>query len=118
MTNRVVSPQVMSALRDDLSDPVVIGAEAYTSEAYARAERDKLWRKVWLQAGRVEEIPKVGDFLTYEILDDSILIVRATEHEIRAFHNVCAHRGRRLVQAPKGRKHARGRVPIVEDGKN
>jgi phenylpropionate dioxygenase-like ring-hydroxylating dioxygenase large terminal subunit len=112
---QAVSSQVMSALRDDLSDPVVIGAEAYTSQEYARAERDKLWRKVWLVAGRVEEIPNVGDFLTYEILDDSVLIVRATEHEIRAFHNVCAHRGRRLVQAPKGAKHARGRVPVVAD---
>src|SRR5687768_13429240 len=102
----------MSALRDDLSDPVVIGAEAYTSQGYARAERDKLWRKVWLQAGRVEEIRNVGDFLPDEILDDSILIVRATEHDSRACHNVCAHRGRRLVQAPKGAKQARGRVPV------
>jgi hypothetical protein len=69
VTHQAASPQVMPALRDDLSDPVVIGAEAYTPQEYARAERDKLWRKVWLQAGRVEEIPNVGDFLTYEILE-------------------------------------------------
>ena len=116
MTKEAVSPQAMSAPENDLSNPVVIGVEAYISPEYARAERDKLWRKVWLQAGRVEEIPKVGDFLTYDILDDSILIVRASEHEIRAFHNVCAHRGRRLVQAPRGAKQARGRAPVVADG--
>ena len=62
-----------------LEDAVTIPVEAYTSIDYARAERDKLWRKVWLQVGRVEELPAVGDYLTFEILDDSIIVVRATE---------------------------------------
>ena len=44
-----------------LSEPVTIGVEAYISEDYARAERDKLWRKVWQQVGRLEEIPEVGE---------------------------------------------------------
>ena len=57
-------------------EPVTIGVEAYISEEYARAERDKLWRKVWQQVGRVEEIPEVGSYLTYDILDDSIIVVR------------------------------------------
>lgn len=93
---------------DELSEPVTFGVEAYVSEEYARAERDKLWRRVWQQVGRVEEIPEVGDYLTYEILDDSILVVRAAEDEIRAYHNVCAHRGRRLVDIPEGARNARG----------
>ena len=42
---------------EELSDPVTIRVEAYISEDYARAERDKLWRKVWQQIGRVEELP-------------------------------------------------------------
>ena len=61
---------------EELSEPVTIGVDAYLSEDYARAERDKLWRKVWQQVGRVEEIPEVGDYLTYDILDDSIIVVR------------------------------------------
>jgi phenylpropionate dioxygenase-like ring-hydroxylating dioxygenase large terminal subunit len=84
------------------------GADAYLSTDYARAERDKLWRRVWLQAGRLEEIPEIGDFLTYEILDDSVLIVRSAADEINAFHNVCVHRGRRLVDTPKGARNAHG----------
>ena len=59
-----------------LSEPLTIGVEAYISEEYARAERDKLWAKVWQQVGRVEELPQVGDYLTYEILDDSLIVVR------------------------------------------
>lgn len=93
---------------DELTEPVTIGVEAYISEEYARRERDKLWRKVWLQVGRVEEIPKVGDFLTYEVLDDSLLIVRTAADTIRAYYNVCSHRGRRLVDTPAGEKNACG----------
>ena len=58
---------------EELPEPLTHSVEAYISEDYARAERDKLWRKVWLQAGRLEEIPEVGNYITYEILDDSIL---------------------------------------------
>ena len=92
-----------------LEDAVMIPVEAYTSIDYAREERDKLWRKVWLQVGRVEELLAVGDYLTFEILDDSIIVVRATETELRAFHNVCPHRGRRLIDIPKGARNATGR---------
>jgi phenylpropionate dioxygenase-like ring-hydroxylating dioxygenase large terminal subunit len=93
---------------EDLLEPVTFGAEAYTSPAYARAEHDKLWRKVWQMAGRVEEIPTVGSYLTYDILGDSILIVRTAPDQIRAYHNVCSHRGRRLVDTPKGARNACG----------
>jgi hypothetical protein len=90
---------------EELSEPVTIGVEAYISEDYARAERDKLWRKVWQQVGRVEEIPEVGNYLTYDILDDSILVARTGPSEFKAHHNVCMHRGRRLVDTPDGAKN-------------
>jgi phenylpropionate dioxygenase-like ring-hydroxylating dioxygenase large terminal subunit len=92
-----------------LEDAVTVPVEAYISEDYARAERDKLWRKVWQQVGRLEELPNVGDFLTYEILDDSVIVVRDSEKELRAYHNVCPHRGRRLIDTPKGERNATGK---------
>jgi phenylpropionate dioxygenase-like ring-hydroxylating dioxygenase large terminal subunit len=95
---------------EPLSAAMILGVEPYITTEYVRAERDKLWRKVWLQVGRVEEIPSVGDYLSYEILDDSILIVRAAENELRAFHNVCMHRGRQLVDIPAGTRNARGQT--------
>ena len=61
---------------ENAPQPEVVPVEAYISEDYARAERDRLWRKVWLQAGRVEDLPEVGSYITYDILDDSVLIVR------------------------------------------
>ena len=89
--------------------PSIVPVEAYISADYARAERDKLWRKTWLQAGRVEDIPNVGNYLTYEIGDDSVLITRNAEGRIQAFANVCTHRGRRLVDTPPGKRNARGK---------
>lgn len=75
----------------------LIATDAYLSPDYARAERDSLWRKVWQVACREEEIPNVGDFVTYDILDDSVIVVRVAEDRIAAYHNVCMHRGRRLT---------------------
>lgn len=94
---------------DDLAEPLTIGTEAYLSPEYAKAEGDRLWSKVWQHAGRVEEIPNPGDFFTYEIGSDSIIIVRAESGDIKSFHNVCSHRGRQLVDVPCGQHSACGR---------
>jgi phenylpropionate dioxygenase-like ring-hydroxylating dioxygenase large terminal subunit len=76
---------------------MTFGAEPFISPDYARLEGERLWPKVWQHVCRVEEIPHVGDYLTYDILDDTILIVRSGPDTISAFYNVCAHRGRRLA---------------------
>ena len=94
---------------EQLSKPVTIPVDAYISPEYARAERDRLWNKVWLQVGRVEEIPEAGNYLTYEIAGESILIVRAGPDQIQAYYNVCPHRGRRLVDTPEGARNASGK---------
>ncbi|MBY0422703.1 MAG: aromatic ring-hydroxylating dioxygenase subunit alpha [Parvularculaceae bacterium] len=93
---------------EELEEPVTYPVDAFLSPDYAKLEVDRLWAKVWQQAGRVEEIPNVGDFITYDIGADSILIVRAAPDRIRAFHNVCPHRGRRLVDIPGGQNRACG----------
>jgi phenylpropionate dioxygenase-like ring-hydroxylating dioxygenase large terminal subunit len=94
---------------EDLYEPLTYPVEAHLSPAYARAERERLWPKVWQMAGRTEELPEVGSFITYEILDDSILIIRTAKDKLKAFHNVCSHRGRRLVSTPPGENRACGK---------
>lgn len=91
-----------------LSEAVSFPVEAYLSREYAEAEGDRLWSRVWQHAGRVEEIPQVGDFITYNIGADSIVIVRTTPETIKAYHNVCSHRGRQLVDTPPGAHSACG----------
>jgi nitrite reductase/ring-hydroxylating ferredoxin subunit len=96
---------------DDLVDASVVPTEAYISPEYAKAEQARLWRKVWLQAGRIEDIPEVGNFITFDILTDSVIIVRTGPEQVRAYHNVCPHRGRRLIDTPAGQRNARGARP-------
>lgn len=92
----------------DLERPLTVPPEAYVSPEYARAEVERLWRKVWLQAGREEDLSAPGRFLTYEIGPDSVIVVRQPDGGLRAFHNVCPHRGRRLVDTPPGKRNATG----------
>lgn len=96
---------------EDLTTTVRIPADAYVSPEYALAERDRLWRKVWLQAGRLDDIAEVGSYITFDILDDSVIIVRESPEKINAIHNVCPHRGRKLVDVPAGKRNARGNRP-------
>jgi nitrite reductase/ring-hydroxylating ferredoxin subunit len=74
-----------------------IPAGDYFSKEFAELENEMLWPRVWQMACREEEIPNVGDYVTYDIVDDSIIVVRTAPGEIKAFHNACAHRGRRLT---------------------
>jgi len=88
----------LKAVSDLAPIPVIIPVEAYTSPEYARAEQQRLWLKVWQVACREEEIAKVGDYCTYDILDQSVIVVRTAADTIAAYHNVCMHRGRRLTK--------------------
>ncbi|HEY0651033.1 aromatic ring-hydroxylating dioxygenase subunit alpha [Phenylobacterium sp.] len=79
-------------VRDDY-----VPAADYVSRAFLEREKVGLWPRVWQMACREEEIPRVGDFYTYDILDESIIVARTAPDEIRAYYNVCPHRGRRLT---------------------
>jgi phenylpropionate dioxygenase-like ring-hydroxylating dioxygenase large terminal subunit len=70
---------------------------AYVSRDYVALEKEHLWPRVWQMACREEEIPRPGDFYTYDIADESISVVRKQDGSIAAYHNVCPHRGRRLT---------------------
>lgn len=90
---------------DDCSPRVFsIPKERYTSREFARLEWERMWTKVWLLAGRASDIPEPGDYFTFEIGDESILVVRQHDGSIGARHNVCMHRGNRLREP--GRGHA------------
>jgi phenylpropionate dioxygenase-like ring-hydroxylating dioxygenase large terminal subunit len=92
----------------DAERAVTYGTEAFLSADYAKAEKELLWPRVWQQAGRSEDIPNVGDYFTYDICDDSIIIIRTDADTIKAFYNVCAHRGRTLIDVPANSNGVRG----------
>ena len=79
-----------------------IPADRYYDPDFFALERERLWPRVWQMACRLEEIPEVGDSVEYEILGRSLIVARVAPDEIRAYHNVCRHRGMKLVE---GRAH-------------
>ena len=71
--------------------------EAYLSpDAFAR-ERERIFCREWLCVGRADELAAPGDYVVKDVAGESILIVRTREGDLRAFYNVCRHRGSQLV---------------------
>lgn len=74
-----------------------ISVDRYTDPSYFDRSIESMWLKTWQMACREEEIPRVGDFIPYEIVGKSLIIVRTEADEFKALHNSCLHRGRKLV---------------------
>lgn len=73
-----------------------IPKDRYLSREWHEKEKACLWSRVWQFACREEQIPEVGSYIVYEIVDQSYLVTRVSEDEIKAYPNVCLHRGRLL----------------------
>lgn len=78
--------------------PDRVPKERYFDPEFYRMETEQLWPRVWQMACRLEEIPDRHDFVEYEILDQSIIVLRTEDDEVRAFENVCRHRGVRVIE--------------------
>lgn len=78
--------------------PESIPARRYFDRDFFELECERFWPRVWQMACRLEEIPAVGDYVEYQILGQSVIVVRTALDNVRAFHNSCRHRGMRLVQ--------------------
>jgi phenylpropionate dioxygenase-like ring-hydroxylating dioxygenase large terminal subunit len=72
--------------------------DSYDPEFY-ELEKEAVFRRNWLSIGRVEQLPRPGSYFTREldVLKVSVLVLRGMDGEIRAFHNVCSHRGNKLM---------------------
>jgi phenylpropionate dioxygenase-like ring-hydroxylating dioxygenase large terminal subunit len=82
---------------EEIRDDYVPKAD-FLDRRFHELEKEHLWPRAWQIACRTEEIADPGDYLVYEIIDDSILVVRGADSAVRAFHNVCPHRGTLLAE--------------------
>jgi len=96
-TSRVAA-EVEAKLAENKPRPDFIPASDYVSPEFLQLEQERLWPKAWQMACREEEVANVGDYVTYEIAGESIVIIRAAEDKIKSYYNVCLHRGRRLQE--------------------
>lgn len=61
-------------------------------------ERERLFAREWLCVGRVEEVARPGDYLTLELLEEPVVVIHGRDGKIRAFSNVCRHRGMKIAK--------------------
>ena len=94
--------------------PTTLPARYYVDPDYFREELERFFCRTWICAGRVEQIPNPGDYFVREVAGESIIITRDRERQLRAFYNVCRHRGTRICSAAEG--HFAGRVQCPYHG--
>ena len=106
MQTRLIDKQWAEKYPD--ADTGLVSTEPCINPEYFERERDLIFRRHWLMMGRDSEIPEAGDYFVRElaVCNVSVLIVRGEDDVVRAFHNVCPHRGNTLVM-----KEQRGRCP-------
>lgn len=93
-----------AACRRPLAEARTLPPHCYTSPAFLAREQDRCFRPHWQFVGHASEIAGVVDYLAVDVVGGPVLILRGRDGLLRAFANVCRHRGARLV--PEGRGHA------------
>ena len=83
--------------------------DCYDPEFY-ELEKQAVFRRSWLYGGRIEQLPRKGTYFTKELpfLNLSVLFVRGLDDQVRAFHNVCTHRGNKLMWEDYPNKESNG----------
>ena len=94
----VLNPEVYANLTRPQSAPARgLPPEAFTSEAFLALEYERLFPRHWVFVGHGHDIPRGGDVKPLTIAGLPLLLVRHQDGEVRAFHNVCRHRGRKVI---------------------
>ena len=96
--------QLKSLAQRPLSEATAPPKDLYTLPEICDLERERIFSRSWLCAGRADEVPSPGDYMTFEIGRQPVLIIRGQGGDVYARANVCRHRMMRLVE---GRGNAR-----------
>jgi Rieske 2Fe-2S family protein len=83
-------------------NPATLPGRYYTDPDLFREELERFYCQTWICAGRAGQIPRPGDYFLRHIAGESIIVTRDASSEVRAFYNVCRHRGTRLCTSAEG----------------
>jgi len=78
----------------------------YTDPAILQREKEAIFYRSWLYAGHASRLKAPGSYLVFDMLDQSVIVLRGLDGVLRGFHNVCQHRAHRLLEG-------RGCTPVV-----
>lgn len=94
---RTAPPEAFPKLPD-------VPAGRYIDPRFYALEKAHIWRKSWLFAAHIDELPEAGCFITWENTGDPVVIVHAENGDVNAFYNTCRHRGAPVVMEPSGQR--------------
>ena len=92
----------LASVRRPLQEASTLPARFYHDPAIYAQELQTMFSRMWLCVGREEDIEKPGDYLTRTVGDESVVVLRDAGGDLNAFHNVCRHRGSRLLSESSG----------------
>ncbi|MGH6691841.1 MAG: aromatic ring-hydroxylating oxygenase subunit alpha, partial [Gammaproteobacteria bacterium] len=95
-------PDRIEALRESYRHGGPLPRAFYVTPEVFAADMDRIWRRYWLYAGHSCQIPAPGDWMTWAVGYDRVVLVRGKDGTVRAFHNTCRHRGSRVCMGERG----------------
>ena len=72
----------------------------YHDREFFELEQEAIFRNSWQVVCHLSDVPRAGDYHSFDFLGESVIVVRGDDGEVRGFHNVCRHRASRLLSAP------------------
>ena len=96
------TPDEIAAVRRPFRAASLLPGRAYHDPAVFEFETDQFFLRDWVCVGRAEDAVAPGSYVLVDVLGDNIVLVRGRDGQLRAFHNVCRHRGTTLVEEPSG----------------
>jgi Rieske 2Fe-2S family protein len=99
----ILTADELASVRREYRAASLLPARTYQDPAVLDWEAEHILRRDWLAVGRAEEVPEPGSFVVRDVLGESVLLVRGRDDQIRAFYNVCRHRGTAVEERECGK---------------
>jgi glycine betaine catabolism A len=97
-----ISSKVLRAVDRPLDRASTLPGPLFSDPSIYERELERLFRRSWQCIGREEDIARSGSFRAVDVAGSGVLVLRNQRGELRAYHNVCRHRGTRLVEESEG----------------
>jgi len=94
-----------------VSESLSLPAWVYKNEEFLQLEKKELFKSGWQLACHISDLPESGSYVTFRILNESVVVVRNENDDINAFYNVCRHRAARLLDGDAGKCERRIKCP-------
>lgn len=105
MSATPIRSPIVGRVTEDAARSHVLPARYYTEPAVYEWEKENIFLKSWTYAGHVSQVAEPGDYFPCSVLDEPLIISRNGDGDLKAFYNVCAHRGMKIVDGSGHGKH-------------